>query len=51
METWLSEYRVDLAFYSYQDNIKHEWIPLKKDPLSLIHILIAVEDRDIRRDI
>lgn len=33
VETWLSEYRVDLAFYSYQDNIKHEWIPLKKDPM------------------
>ncbi len=31
VETWLCEYRVDIAFYTYQDDIKHDWIPLRKD--------------------
>ncbi|WP_027398212.1 LysR family transcriptional regulator [Anaerovorax odorimutans] len=33
VESWLSDKRVDLAFYTYQQPMKHEWIPLCDDPM------------------
>lgn len=33
VDGWLSERRVDLAFFSYQEPMPYEWIPLKTDPM------------------
>ncbi|RGY97605.1 LysR substrate-binding domain-containing protein [Clostridium sp. AM58-1XD] len=33
LETWLDENRVDFCVYSYQPQIKRDWIPLKDDPM------------------
>lgn len=33
VDGWLSGRRVDLAFFSYQDPMPYEWIPLKTDPM------------------
>lgn len=33
VELWLAQRRVDLAFYSYQEPMPYEWIPLKDDPM------------------
>lgn len=33
VDGWLSGRRVDLAFFSYQEPMPYEWIPLKTDPM------------------
>jgi len=36
LESWMDEHRIDLCFYSYQPPMKHDWIPLKDDPMLAI---------------
>ncbi|EGO62563.1 LysR family transcriptional regulator [Acetonema longum] len=33
VDRWLAERRVDLGFFSYQEPMSYEWIPLKTDPM------------------
>lgn len=33
VDNYLLERKVDIGFYSYQPSIKHQWIPLKNDPM------------------
>ncbi len=33
VESWLSDKRTDIAFFSYQEPMPYEWIPLAADPM------------------